>query len=60
VGTVQSDGVVMWYVTLDGVPVVDAVTGSPLMGVDDALCLQHDLEVCHPTSEVTLWKGRQV
>jgi len=46
-----------WYVTLDGVPVVDAISESPLLDLDNALYLQHDLKVCHPTSVVALWKG---
>jgi len=46
-----------WWVSLDGEPVVDAVDDNPLMDLDNALYLQHDLKVCHPTSEVTLWKG---
>ena len=46
-----------WYVTLDGVPVIDAVTDSPLMELDDALVLKSDLEICHPISAVTLWRG---
>jgi hypothetical protein len=47
----------MWYVTLDGIPVVDAMKNTALMTLDDALELKMDLEVCHPISEVTLWKG---
>ena len=49
-----------WYLTLDEIPVVDAITESPLMTLDNALYLKYDLEVCHPNSAVVLWKGREV
>lgn len=49
-----------WFVKIDGELVVDAVTENSTMTLYDALYLQHDLTVCHPKSEVTLWKGIKI
>ena len=49
-----------WYVTLNGKPIVDAVTETPLMELEESLQFSQEMRMLHPLEEVLLWEGKKV